>query len=310
MRRAFVWVMLWVLATGAAAAADLIPAPPWFEQAYWDQLVFGCAEQPDLCRPNNPNGRTVPTTDRVSRMDIHLVSETDPPLPQRWEDAYRRVIPFLMTEFAGGRRWSGSLTTGSEPLERPGVIDIVFLPDVCASGGFWGGGGDWVRGIVRLSMRQDQGPPDWCLRTVLLAHELGHVTGLQHVDDPDDFMCTDPTSRTGRCDGHAWSQPFDGQPVFSERQRLHIGLARQVADAEGGWFNWPGVELDAASDPDAAPGELRDGVKDLVDEALEDLQDDSGKRQATETVPALPTAGLLLLATLLALLGRRRLHSR
>ena len=265
-RRAFVWVMLWVLATGAAAAADLVPAPPWFEQAYWDQLVFGCIEHPDLCRPDNPNGPTVPTTDRVSTMDIHLVSETDPPLPQRWEDAYRRVIPFLMTEFAGGRRWSGSLTTGSVPLERPGVIDIVFLPDGCASGGFWGGGGDWVRGIVRLSMRQDQGPPDWCLRTVLLAHELGHVTGLQHVDDPDDFMCTDPTSRTGRCDGHAWSQPFDGQPVFSERQRLHIGLARQVADAEGGWFNWPGVDIDS--------------------------------------VPALPTATLLLAALIMAAMRR------
>ena len=40
-------------------------------------------------------------------MDVHLVSETDPPLPKEWEDTYRGVIPFLMTEFAGGRQWSG-----------------------------------------------------------------------------------------------------------------------------------------------------------------------------------------------------------
>ena len=232
----------------STTAASLTPPagrlPPWFELDYWDQLVFGCAEQPDLCRPNNRNGRTIPITERVRTMDVHVVSEADPPLPQEWEDTYRRVIPFLMTEFAGGRQWAGSLTTGNEPLERAGVIDVVFVPDGCASGGFWGGGGDWVRGIVRLSMRQDRGT-DWCLRTVLLAHELGHVVGFQHVDDPDDFMCTDPVSRTGRCDGYAWSQPYDGLPVFTERQRLHIGLARQVADDKGGWFNWPGVDIDS-----------------------------------------------------------------
>ena len=58
-----------------------------------------------------------------------------------------------------------------------------------------------------------------------------------------------------------------------------------------------------------APGDLKGGVKDLVDESLEDLQDDSGGREATESVPALPTAGVLLLVTLLGLLGRRRLRA-
>ena len=48
-------------------------------------------------------------------------------------------------------------------------------------------------------------------------------------------------------------------------------------------------------------------MKDLVDEALDDLQDDSDGRQAPREVPALPAAGVLLLATLLVLLGRRRL---
>ena len=93
----------------STTAASLTPPagrlPPWFELDYWDQLVFGCAEQPNLCRPNNPNGRTIPITERVRTMDVHVVSEADPPLPQEWEDTYRRVIPFLMTEFAGGRQW-------------------------------------------------------------------------------------------------------------------------------------------------------------------------------------------------------------
>ena len=58
---------------------------------------------------------------------------------------------------------------------------------------------------------------------------------------------------------------------------------------------------------------LNDGVKELVDEALEDLRndsDDSAQRPAADAVPALPAAGLLLLATLLGLLGRRRLRTR
>lgn len=57
------------------------------------------------------------------------------------------------------------------------------------------------------------------------------------------------------------------------------------------------------------PGSLDDGVKDLVDEALDELNDGSNGRQATESVPALPGAGVLLLATLLGLLGQRRLRA-
>ena len=54
---------------------------------------------------------------------------------------------------------------------------------------------------------------------------------------------------------------------------------------------------------------LDDGVKDLVDEALDELNDDSNGRQAAESVPALPAAGGLLLAILLGLLGRQRLRA-
>ena len=56
-------------------------------------------------------------------------------------------------------------------------------------------------------------------------------------------------------------------------------------------------------------GSLADGVKDLVDEALDELNDDSNGRQTAESVPALPVAGVLLLAILLGLRGRRRLRA-
>ena len=55
-------------------------------------------------------------------------------------------------------------------------------------------------------------------------------------------------------------------------------------------------------------GSLADGVKDLVDEGLDALNDDSNGRQAAESVPAMPAAGVLLLAILLGLLGQRRIR--
>ena len=78
----------------------------------------------------------------------------------------------------------------------------------------------------------------------------------------------------------------------------------QLANAVGPNVQYPGL---LGPDAPGTPGSLSEGVKDLVDEALEDLQDDSGGRQAAQEVPALPAAGVLLLATLLGLLGPRRL---
>ena len=93
------------------------------------------------------------------------------------------------------------------------------------------------------------------------------------------------------------------------------GAPRTWPDTERWLAQWAynvgrGVEYPGFARPtQPEPGDLKGGVKDLVDEALEDLQDDSDGRQAAQEVPALPAAGVLLLATLLALLGRRRLRA-
>ena len=82
----------------------------------------------------------------------------------------------------------------------------------------------------------------------------------------------------------------------------------QWAYAVGPGVQYPGFVRQTAPEP-SGPGSLSDGVEDLVDEALDALNDDSNGRQAVEPVPALPAAGVLLLATLLGLLGRWRLRA-
>ena len=120
-----------------------------------------------------------------------------------------------------------------------------------------------------------------------LAHELGHVMGFYHAPRGSGFIMVSGERST-----------------WPDKERW---LA-QWAYAVGPGVQYPGFIRPNAPEP-PGPGSLSDGVKDLVDEALDELNDDSNGRQATESVPALPVAGLLSLAILLGLLGWRRLHA-
>ena len=121
-----------------------------------------------------------------------------------------------------------------------------------------------------------------------LAHELGHVLGLWHTPQGSGFVM-DPYS--------------DSFPTWPDKERW---LA-QWAYAVGPGVEYPGFKRPTAPPPPEPPS-LSDDVKDLVDEALDDLNDDADARNAAQQVPALSALGVLLLATLLGLVGGRLLR--
>ena len=87
--------------------------------------------------------------------------------------------------------------------------------------------------------------------------------------------------------------------------RLNIydnaGLCAPADDAFQAWL----ASVNFKGDTCAAEDILSAGVKDLTEQALADLQEDSDERRTAEAVPALPVAGVVLLAMLLGLLGGR-----
>ena len=104
-----------------------------------------------------------------------------------------------------GKRWAPVLIAWSEPGENPGLAG-----DVVGLGGSSyakapGGTLVYVAGQVTLDApdmaKMLQHPGGTAQVRAIIMHELGHVVGLDHVDDPTQLMHADNVGVTGFADG-------------------------------------------------------------------------------------------------------------
>ena len=283
--------------------SDAVRRPAWLNQTLWEQLVFNGRDM-----PASLNGRRthVLTPDQILNLDVYVqLSPNDPDLESALaaKPLLERFFWDVINSFSG-HQWGSRFDMGTRVRElRDGIVrmrdgtseEFADKPSTIAYAETWryeypdGTFAKWAYTDIVVNPDPPGAPEDpmelarWGI--VVFAHELGHALGFSHVDNRNSLL-----------------YPYIyAEQTFSDTEILHAQLAYDIG---------PGVLFPGLIQPTAtAPGDLTEGVKDLVDEALEDLQDDSGGRQATETVPALPTAGVLLLATLLVLLGRRRLRA-
>ena len=278
--------------------SDAITQPGWVVGRIWRQLVFNEWEESSTFERRRTH---VLTCDQALSLDVYYPSAELPTADI--QEGHRRFWKSAAEVATGCGRFRGRVDFGThERTLRDGMVNVyVGTRDQFADNNFlaytyrwWSTFPDgtfarWRYGeiVFNPDVEWAESEEDTSRHNFdkVLVHEMLHLLGFFHVSDPASLM-----------------NATYGQRADLERIEVdHAQLAYEIG---------PGVLYPGFLRPTAtAPGDLKGGVKDLVDEALDGLNDDSDGRQATQEVPALPTAGVLLLATLLALLGRRRLRA-
>ena len=280
----------------------------------WDALVFDAHDYPTpLPMAEDHWRRSLPLEERhtivmdrgsASSFRLCIQSSDESYTGQRLERYADPEWWARQVEYFTGNRWGGQIEVATCTGElaslpngwvyvregEPGEVRDAYLAQANSWWGFDPHGviGTWWRSEIvwHSADKVRQTDEEWFEST--LAHELGHVLGLSHVPSSSGFVMLHGGARRTWPETESW-------------------LSRW-AYAVGPGVQFPGFVRPTTSEP-PGPGSLSDGVKDLVDEALDELNDDSNGRQAAESVPALPGAGGLLLAILLGLLGWRRLRA-
>ena len=277
------------------------------DQELWDAIVFDAYDNPTASTMHLAEMQSLPLEERrtlvmypraVTSFRICIQSAEASEAGERLERFTDVSWWTQEIERFSGQRWAGNIevsTCTDEPPNawvhvregREGEVRDGFLGHTVS----WryadahGVLSEWDKSEIVLHSAEAVNDASEDALESLLAHELGHVLGFWHAPSGSGFLM-ESSSPAGRPDA----------------ERRLAQLAYEV----GPNVQYPGLVRPTGTEP----GDLKGGVKDLVDEALDELNDDSNGRQAAESVPALPAAGVLLLALLLGLFGRRRLRAR
>ena len=224
---------------------DVAPRPSWVDERYWDQLVFDLLDEPD-------GDKTVIRTrgltrDELASLDIYIETpapEADvPSISDEMVTWWMRTLPDAVRQLTG-QPWRGSISSGTDSPTRE-TIDQVHIrigtaaefeedAKVCAyaqssiytfpDGSF----AEWHSAEIVISpTAQERCSIYDDSQSYTMVHELGHVLGLYHVDDPADLMYGNEHPEAG----------------YTQRLIDHTLLLYQT----GPTVRYPGFEVDSGT---------------------------------------------------------------